>query len=163
MSDDTTATPDASQDAIATPAGEEIDYKAKYEETLTEARKWEGFAKKDKGDAANWRTHQDSLKSKEDQFAERETAALKVAEDSARELAVYKAVIKHGLSEDDIELLEGTPADAIEAKAEKLAARIANNKPASPRPDPSQGAKPEGGALTPQHQFGEFLKEQLGR
>lgn len=158
MSDDTTTTPDAPQDATTEPAGDVTDYKAKYEETLSEARKWEGFAKKDKDDAANWRTHQDSLKSKEQQFAEREAAALKVAEDSARELAVYRAAMKHGLSEDDIELLDGTPADAIEAKAEKLAARIASNKPTAPQPDPSQGPKGGGGARTTGQQFADSFE-----
>lgn len=43
---------------------------------------------------------------------------------SKTEVAKLKAAIKHGLSEEDLELLSGTP-EEIEQRAERLAARLA--------------------------------------
>lgn len=40
------------------------------------------------------------------------------------QLALLQAAVKHGLSEDDLELLEGVPADQIEQRAARLAQRL---------------------------------------
>lgn len=49
--------------------------------------------------------------------------------------------------------LQGTDYDTLAADADSLAELVAGNKPASPKPDPSQGAKGTGGAQTPAQQF----------
>ena len=73
------------------------------------------------------------------------------------ELAVLRAAVKHNLSEDDLELLEGLPADVVEQRAAKLAARV---QPRSPRtPDPHLGRE------TPpiQQPAGDFLSTAFKR
>lgn len=165
---DAVPTPTDPQEPIVTnPEGEkgDPDYKAKYEEALTHSRKWEGFAKRDKDDADSWRTHQESLKSQEQQNADREAAAQAKAEESARELALYKAGLKFGLSEDDLALLEGIPAESVAARAEQLASRIATQPPTTGavRADHSQGTKSTVGESDPAQAFAQALNQARGR
>ena len=47
----------------------------------------------------------------------------------ASENAILKAVIKHGLTDEDVELLQGIPAEQIAQRAEKLAARLGTGAP----------------------------------
>lgn len=62
------------------------------------------------------------------------------AEKSSRKLSVYQLAIEHGIKDkDDLELLEGIESeDARERFAKRIAAPAG---PATPKPDPSQGAK----------------------
>ncbi|MGW0039832.1 hypothetical protein [Gordonia sp. NPDC003376] len=55
--------------------------------------------------------------------AERDDAR-KEAEAAKAEAALLRAAVKHGLSKEDLELLDGVPADQIDERAKKLAARI---------------------------------------
>lgn len=56
--------------------------------------------------------------------------AVERAEKAERRAALAEAIVKHGLSKEDIELLDGVPADQIDTRAKKLAARLkASGKP----------------------------------
>jgi NADH dehydrogenase/NADH:ubiquinone oxidoreductase subunit G len=70
----------------------------------------------------------------------------------AAELALTKAAVKHGLTEDDMELLgtHGTP-EEIDARAEKLAARIKAAVTGRPLPDTGGGAR--GGNVSDKQDF----------
>lgn len=144
MSDeqDTQNTESAASEPVET---ETVDEAAVLKEKI---RKMDETIKRNFEDAENWRKHQDSLKSKEEQLAEREAEATKRAESAAKELAIYKAVAKYGLSEQHIDLLDGSDVDAIESKAQKLAALVSESKAHDPYPkaDPSQGG--QGGGKT---------------
>lgn len=93
-----------------------------------------------------------------DEFEESQKTELQKAADAAAqakaeadatraELARVQAAVKHGLSEDDLELLgtHGTP-EEIEARAEKLAARLKAVEAGKPKPD--FGAGDRGGDIT---------------
>ena len=101
------------------------------------ARKHEDRAKQNAAAAQEWAKHQEAAKSTAED-ADQATQELTQQRDTAlAELAVLRAAVKHNLSEDDLELLEGLPADVVEQRAEKLAARV---HPRSPRtPDPHLG------------------------
>lgn len=72
----------------------------------------------------------EAQKTEAQKAADRATAAEKRATEAAAELARMTAAVKHGLTEDDLDLLgtHGTP-EEIEARAEKLAARLKAVKP----------------------------------
>ena len=56
-------------------------------------------------------------------------AALDRAEAAERRAALAEAAITHGLTKDDLELLDGVPADKIEERAKKLAERLKKAAP----------------------------------
>lgn len=83
---------------------------------------------------------EDRDKSEAEKSAERLAAAEKVAVDATREALRYKIAAKHGISDDDAELfLTGNDEDTMQRQA----ARYAERKPAGPKPDPSQGPRPD--------------------
>lgn len=160
MSDETAET--TSTDA---PAGEEaaVDFKVKYEEALTNSRKWEGLAKKDKDDAENWRKHQDSLRSREEQLDAATKAAEARAAEAELKLARAETARKHGITDDFFDLLTATDPDALEAQAGKVAALIAqkkNDDDPFPKADPSQGPKGSG-ASSNADVFAAFASKKL--
>lgn len=134
-----------------------------------EADKWKALSRK----------HEDSAKSNADKakrLDELETAnateiekAQKSAEQAradaaaARaELAIAQAAVKHGLTSDDLELLgnHGT-AEEIDARAEKLAARLKAAAPEPKKPDFGAGDRGDditGGADTLDGQIAEAQK-----
>lgn len=101
------------------------------------ARKHEDRAKQNAAAAQEWAKHQEATDSATSE-ADQATQDLTKERDSAlAEVAILRAAVKHNLSEEDLELLEGLPADVIEQRAAKLAARV---QPRSPRtPDPHLG------------------------
>lgn len=143
MSDEIAETPNT--DA---PAGEQgVDYEAKYQEALANSRKWEGLAKKDKDDADNWRKHQDSLRSREEQLDAATKAAEARAVEAETRLARAEVARKHGITDDYFDLLTASDPEALQAQAEKVAALIAqknNDDDPFPKADPSQGPKGSG-------------------
>lgn len=162
MTDTNETAPATSAPIEDAPAGAvvETDWKARAEAaeqklvaTTGESRKWEGHAKADKDAAASWRAHEQSLKTQEQQTADAVAEAKAEAAKSASEAALLRAAVKHGISEADLDFLAGTPAELVEERAAKFAARIAGTKPAAPRPDPSQGSKQGDGKLTTAQQF----------
>lgn len=56
----------------------------------------------------------------------------KERDEARRDAALARAALKHGLSEDDLELISEGPAEGIEARAEKLAARLGEKRTAGP-------------------------------
>jgi hypothetical protein len=67
---------------------------------------------------------EDRDKPEDQRAAEKAAEAEKRADEAEAELARHKAAIRHGLTADDLELLDGVPADQVETRAERLAARI---------------------------------------
>lgn len=116
-------TTEATESAQA-EAKEEIDWKAM-------ARKHEAQAKKN----AKAAEELDKLKQAQMSEQERVQAAAKEADARAeaaeRRAALAEAAITHGLTKDDLELLDGVPADQIEDRAKKLAARLKKAAPAA--------------------------------
>lgn len=119
-----------------------------------EAEKWKAFARKHE-DAA--KANADKAK-RFDEFEESQKTELQKAADAAAkakadadatraELARMQAAVKHGLSEDDLDLLgtHGTP-EEIEARAERLAARLKAAEANKPKPDFGGGDR--GGDVT---------------
>lgn len=127
-----------SNDSPATdPAQEQTDWKAKYEETIAESRKWEARAKENKTAAEKLAELEQSQMSEQ----EKAEARVKAAEQRAAELEAQNAragvALEYGLSAGDVTLLDGV--SEVETMR-KIAARLAeqNGKPRAPRPHPAQ-------------------------
>ena len=85
-----------------------------------------------KPQAAELRQLKEADKTESQKAADRAAEAEERADKAEAQAARLNAAVKHGLSEDDLELLEGVPADKIEERAAKLAQRLAvssDNKP----------------------------------
>ena len=159
---DTTATATEGTDATATtPATTTTDQTATSETAKVDEKDWQAEADKWKAMA---RKHEDSAKANADkakrfdEFEESQKSELQKAADiaakaqedaatSRAELAVMQAAVKHGLSQDDLDLLgsHGTP-DEIDARAEKLAGRLKAADATKPKPDFGGGDR--GGDVT---------------
>ena len=161
MSDTTNAGPsEGAQTADSTPkpkppaqearqaAG--TDWKAKYEETIAESRKWEERSKANAEAAKRLSEIEDAQKSESERAADRIAAAEKAADDARREALRYKVATKFGVSDEDAELfLTGADEETLARQAERLASRSAEaSAPRSPKPDPNQGRSGQGAAST---------------
>lgn len=145
MSDTTATAPDAATDttpeAIAdqpteTATVEDKDWQAEAEKWKSFARKHEDAAKANADKAKRFDEFEESQKTEQQKLSDKAAAAEAKASMTEAELARVKAAVKHGLTEDDLELLgaHGTP-EEIDARAEKLAARIKAVEAAKPKPD----------------------------
>lgn len=109
-----------------------------------EARK---AAEKAKAEAdAKIKEYEDAQLSERERLEKERDEAKKAAATTAQEAALYKAAVTYGLTEDDLELLEGVPADQVDSRAKRLSERLAESKAEqngsrTPRPDPSQGSR----------------------
>src|SRR5690625_1832292 len=107
------------------------------EKWKSQARKHEARAKENADKAkqhdeyGEWQKYEQQKRSDAKGKAERDAA------DTAAELARMKAAVKHGLSEEDLELLDGVPADQVEARAERIAERLGSKRQGFP--DLAQG------------------------
>lgn len=123
-----------------TPAQDEPDWKS-------EARKWEKRAKENSDAAARLKEFEDAQKTESERLAEQLETERQAARSNALEAARWRAVSKHGLSENDLEWLGDDP-DAIEDRAARLAERlsVSADKPVSRRPQEKlkPGASPSG-------------------
>lgn len=101
--------------------------------------------------------YEDRDKSELDLTVEQMDEARAERDAAVAELARYKAALAHGLSDEDLDLLgSGTP-EEIEARAERLAQRLGDQRgPRKPAPDPSQGARGGPRPTTPADSFTAF-------
>lgn len=120
---------DPPNDPPAQDDPKETDWKAKYEETLAHSRKHETNSKKNAAAAKELEEIKKSRMSDDEKRAAAEKAAIERAEAAERRAALAEAAITHGLDKDDLELLDGVPADQIEARAKKLAERLKKAAP----------------------------------
>lgn len=145
-----TADASASVDAPAAPVADtaaEKDWQAEAEKWKAFARKHEDAAKANADKAKRFDEFEESQKTELQKAADAAAKAKAEADATRAELARVQAAVKHGLSEDDLELLgtHGTP-EEIEARAEKLAARLKAAEANKPKPD--FGAGDRGGDIT---------------
>jgi hypothetical protein len=89
--------------------------------------------------AAKVKAFEDRDKTEAEKAAERLAASEKAAADAQIELARYKVAAEKGV---DAELLTGNDEAAMRVAADKLLAWRGDPKPAVPKPDPAQGARP---------------------
>lgn len=118
---------DASRKAVLSEVSRARNEAAKYR---TEKRELEPLAE----EAQKLR---EAAKSDIEKLTERAANAEKTATDKDLQIARLTAVLKHGLELDDVELLGGSSADEIAAKAERFAARLGAGKALSGRPKES--------------------------
>ena len=114
-------------DAPAEPQQQpEVDYKAKYEETLANSRKWEGRAKENSQAAARLAEIEEASKTAEQKAAERlaELEAENTRFKTAAQVAAWKAEVAKAAGV-PIEALAGDTLEAIEAHAAILKPLIA--------------------------------------
>lgn len=106
------------------------------------ARQWESNAKKNAAAAKEWREWQEAHKTDEQKAAD-EKAALEADRDSARRDArLAKAALKHGLSEEDLALIDPSGDDDVfEARVAAFAERLASASKSQPNRfrDPNLG------------------------
>lgn len=136
---------------------EQQDLASEVEKWKAMARKHEAQSKANADKAKQFDKWQESQKT-EQQKADEKLATLQSERDAAlTQAALAKAALDHGLSADDLELIGGGSPDEINAKAEKLAARLNASKIPSTSPDPRLGreSKPTGS--------GDWLRDQLQR
>lgn len=104
----------------------------------------------------------DALNAEKMSELERAQKAAKDAEEAAATAAAealrLRVAAKHGISDEDADLfLTGTDAETLERQA----ARLVERTPASPRPDPSQGAKGADAKGTTADSFAEFFRSHI--
>lgn len=121
---------DPEQDQTTAQQPEQVDWEAKYKETLAHSRKHEQRAKENAAAAKELadRKAAEMTEVEKAQAAQKEIADR--AEAAERRAALLQAAVDHGLSKDDLDLLDGIPADQIDERAKKLAARITAAAPA---------------------------------
>ena len=144
--DVTTATTDQTATS-ETAKVEEKDWQAEAEKWKSLSRKHEDSAKANADKAKRFEEFEESQKTETQKATDEAAKAAKERDDSRAELAVMKAAVKHGLSEDDLDLLgtHGTP-DEIDSRAEKLAGRLKAADATKPKPDFGGGDR--GGDVT---------------
>lgn len=87
-------------------------------------------------------------------------AAQERAAAAERDVQRYRIAAKHGISDADADLfLTGADEAAMTAQAERYAEL--NKTPATPRPDPSQGAKDEPKSTSPAQSFAAAFKGRI--
>lgn len=101
---------------------------------LEASKKNEIRAKENADKARRFDELEEANKSEQQKLADAAELARKEAAETATELAKLRAAVKHGLTDDDLELLgTGTP-EEIESRAERLASRLKSAAPAPPSP-----------------------------
>lgn len=110
------------------------DYKAEAEKWKALSRKNEAQAKANAEAAKQWAELQESKKTDDQKREEAEKERLAEIEQLRFEKARLEAITKYGLSAEDLQILEGLPAEAFDERAKALAERL---KPA--RKSPSAG------------------------
>lgn len=124
------------------------------------ARKHEDRAKENFDKAKKYDALEESQKSEIQKATDKATAAEERAAQAEAEAARLRAAVKHGLSDEDLDLLgtHGT-AEEIEARAELLAARLKTVAPAKPSAPPATGQGNVGGGVNDGK--GQLTRDQL--
>ena len=91
--------------------------------------------------AAKLKEYEDAQLSEKERLEKERDEAREVSAENARKVALYEAAVEYGLEKGDLELLDGVPADQIDARAKRLAERLAAVGPKTPKPDPTQGGR----------------------
>lgn len=104
------------------PKVEEIDWKA-------EARKWEQRAKENKSAADRLTELEEANKSEIEKAADKAAAAEKAAAEAKAEALRWKIAAKHGISDDDADLLlTGSDEETLTKQAQRLTEKVAERK-----------------------------------
>lgn len=121
------------------PEGDTPDPAAEAEKWKALARKHESQAKKNADAARRLAEIEESQKTEQQKLAEAKDAAAQEATEARAEATRLRMAIKYGLEEEDLDLLGTGPEEDIEARAERLAARIgAMTEPSDDKPGPSR-------------------------
>ncbi|WP_165242123.1 hypothetical protein [Corynebacterium lizhenjunii] len=119
----TDAPTDTAGDTQEEGAGDEVDYKAKYEAMKKHSREWEAKAKANKKAADRLKEIEDADKSEAERLTEQLAASEKDNAVLRAELNRMTIAAKHGLSAEDAELFLHGDTEAMEAQAQALAGR----------------------------------------
>ena len=131
-----TAAPEASADTP--PETPEVDWKAK-------AREWEKRAKANAKAAEQLASIEEAQKTEQQKLNERLEEAERLSAERATNLLRLSVAVAKGVPADLVDRLRGDSEEELSADADALLARL--NAAPSPKPDPSQGAKPGDVAL----------------
>jgi hypothetical protein len=145
------ATPPAgqgNQDPPKPPA--ETDWKS-------EAQKWEKRAKDNADAAKRLADIEEANKTEEQRRSEALAAAQKTAQDNAAEAARLRLAIKHGLSDEDLDLLGTGSDDELETRAKRIVALRGTQGTRRPITAVGNGER-EGNSGT-----GDFIRDALRR
>lgn len=119
------------------------------------SRKNEAAAKKNEAAAKAYAELKDSQKPDEQKSQEQESELASQLEEAQHQIATLQAIVTHGLDKEDVDLLKGLPADAIDGHAQKLAARL--KPPQKPSPSTGIGNETPPGATT----SGDWLRDRI--
>lgn len=101
--------------------GEEPDYKALYEKTLAESRKWEQRSKQNAEKAKAYEEAEQAKKSVEERLAELEARNKALEDEKARKDLVAKVAAATGVDEGIVGMLSGADEEALSAQAKAIA------------------------------------------
>jgi hypothetical protein len=158
---ETESTDTADTTTETTTETETVDWKAEAEKWKANSRKNEENAKANAAAAKRLKELEQANLTETEKLTEALKEAQTDATTSRAELAKLRAAVKHGLSEDDLELLGNGDPDEIEERAAKLAARLAvTAETQAKKPVSGLGKTPEN--PSPGSQFERDLREALG-
>lgn len=154
---------DAKPDDAAPPEPKPGDRTARSDDDkvdwVAEARKWERTAKENADAAKRLKELEDRDKSEAQKLADALEAEKAKGSTASAEAARLRAAIKHGLSEEDLDLLgSGTP-EEIERRAEGLAQRLAAAGKAMPTASPDLG---KGGNASATNDMNKLIRQAAG-
>jgi hypothetical protein len=121
-----------------------VDLAAELEKWKGLSRKHEDRAKANADAAAELAKIREANMTEDQKRAEREASLVEQNAGLAAELARTRAAVTHGLTAEDLEALEGIPADKVEAVAARLAART----PVIPKAPSADGQGKVGNPVT---------------
>ncbi len=136
---------------------EEVDYKALYEKTLKESRKWEQRSKDNAEKAKKLDELTAGEESLEDRIAKLEAENKRLHDEKERAALVAKVAAETGLSESIVATLAGTDEETLKEQAEAIAAL----KPKGAPYVPEAGKFPadQGSAKSNAEKFGDVVEQ----
>lgn len=155
MADEATATQEAAE--TEAHAEEQVDYKALYEKTLKESRKWEQRSKDNAEKAKRLDELTAGEESLEDRIAKLEAENKRLHDEKERAALVAKVASETGIAESLVATLNGNDEDTLMAQAQAIAAL----KPTGAPIVPEAGKFPQdaGASKTAAEKFGEIVDQ----